>query len=186
MFWLKKMLRKHEIEKFEEKNPFLILNPRVPMEEEIGIKKEDVLEVYNNYVLLYLKEELKKLGFQQRGKAQKYYLCLDYGIVAYIEIYRSIKSFSIFDVYCGFTCLSLELERWSCKYGDSILRYINRPPLYFDAKDEVVAKQSCEMIMWIIQNKVLPLAESLKDFENAVQLLGKINNFGDWDSAPCL
>ena len=186
MFWLKKIIRKHEDEKFEEKYPFLILAPRVPMEEELSIKKEDVLEVYNNYVLVHLNEELKKLGFKQKGKAQKYYLCLDYGVVAYIEIYRSMKSFSIFNIYCGFTCLALELTEWHCPHGDALLRYMKLPPYYFDIKDEEVAKQSCEMIMWIIQNKVLPLAESLKEFENVIQLFGKIKNFGDWDTALCL
>ena len=74
MFWLKKILRKREDEKFQEKYPFLILDPRVPMEEELGIQKEDVLQVYNNYVLVHLNEELKKLGFKQRGKTQQYYL----------------------------------------------------------------------------------------------------------------
>lgn len=186
MFWLKKILRKHKDEKFQEKYPFLILDPRVPMEEELGIQKEDVLQVYNNYVLVHLNEELKKLGFKQRGKTQQYYLCLDYGIVAYIEIHRSIKSFSIFDVYCGFTCLSVELERWKCQYGNPLLRYTKLPPYSFDTKDEVVAKQSCEIILQVIQNEVLPLAESLKNFENAIKLLGRITSFGDWDTALCL
>lgn len=45
MSWFKGLFKSKD-EKFEEEYPFLILSPRVPMEEELGISKEEVLLNY--------------------------------------------------------------------------------------------------------------------------------------------
>lgn len=181
-----KNLFKSKEQKFEEEYPFLILSPRVPMEEELGISKEEVLLNYNKFVLGDLCDELKKLGFKQRGKTQDYYKILNYNIVATISIYRNMKSFSIFGVSCGFTCLCVELSRWRWQYGDSLTRYMGLPPYDFDVKDEFIAKQSCQLVLNVVQDKFIPLADSLSDFDESIKLLGNITSFGCWDTALCL
>lgn len=185
MSWFKGLFKSKD-EKFEEEYPFLILSPRVPMEEELGISKEEVLLNYNKIVLGDLCDELKKLGFKQRGKTQEYYKILKYNVVATISIHRNMKSFSIFNVNCGFTCLCVELDRWHWQYGNSLTRYMGLPPYDFDVKDEYIAKQSCQWILKVVQNKFIPLADSLSDFEESIKLLGRITSFGCWDTALCL
>lgn len=79
MGFIKRKIIESKERRLAEEYPYLILSPRVPMEEELGINKEDVLEVYNRLILGELCDQLEELGFKRRGKTQDYYQCLDFG-----------------------------------------------------------------------------------------------------------
>lgn len=181
MHWFKNLFKSKD-EEFKEKYPFLIMSPRVPMEEEIGISKEEVLLNYNKFILGDLCNELKKLGFKQRGKTQEYYKILNYNVVARINIHRNIKSFSIFSIVCGFTLLCEPLDYWGYSYHKNFTNFMGIPEYDFDCKDEVAAKQSYDFIMIILNSKVLPLINRLNSFESFYNLFYQHG----WTSPLCL
>lgn len=159
--YIKKYLTGIKDEKFEKQYPFLILSPRIPLEEELGISKEElgiskeeVLIDYNKFILGDLFDELKKLGFIQRGNSTMLYRCLSNGIMISIDFHRNVKSFSIFSVICRCTPLFIELDYLN---GYSVpLTKLDGLNIYdFDCQNEVVAKQSYDYIIKIIKTKAM-------------------------------
>lgn len=181
MWFLKKHLIKIEDEKFEKEYPFLITSPRVPMEEDLGISKEEVLENYEKFILNNLFDKLRKMGFKQRGKTSMFYKCLCNGIMVSINFRRNMKSFSIFSVNCNCIPLFTELEYLN---GHSIsLTKLDGLSIYdFDCQDEIAANLSYNYILEVIQTKAINWFESFENSDNVVQLFKEIKNFGNWDT----
>lgn len=184
-FIIKKRIKNIKIQKenkkLEAEYPFLILSPRVPMEEELGITKEEVLINYNKYILGELVEEIKKLGFKQRGKTQDYYKILENGFVVNINIHRSIKSFSIFNVVCGCIPLFIYKGRYQYAYHLSLTKFAGLSQLDFDCQNGFAAKQSKNFIINTIKHKILPWIDDLNNFECINHLLKINKDFGNWD-----
>ena len=181
MFFLKKMIREKKDEKFNKEYPFLILSPRVPMEEEIGISKDEVIACYNKIILGDLFDELKRLGFKQRGKTLTHYKYLDNGFVITISLHRNIKSFSIFSVVCGCVPLFVELERFENKYSSELSRIAGLGSYDFDCQNELAAKQSYSFIVEVIESKVMPWCNEMLIHDNIVNLFRKHKNTSTWD-----
>lgn len=181
MYLLKKYLTRIKDEKFEKQYPFLILSPRIPLEEELGISKEEVLINYNKFILGDLFDELKKLGFIQRGNSTMLYRCLSNGIMISIDFHRNVKSFSIFSVICRCTPLFIELDYLS-GYSVALTKLDGLSIYDFDCQNEVVAKQSYDYIIKIIKTKAIQWFESLQQYDNVVSLIRKYKSIGDWDT----